>query len=406
MLQEIQVPIENLMLDPNNPRFISSLAESAKVSDKDIEEKQEQTLRRFSRKPTAEDPEFDARDILDLYESMCRIGYVGIDKIVIRPIKGSKKYLVLEGNRRIATVKNILSDYEKKISPLDKPSKRKIIESHMSSFQTITAMLLDIKGLSKEEIDHKVAILLGIRHHGSLLSWELLPRAFNIYTEYMEEVPQIETFEFDNSKSRAVAERLCIQPTDVKNALRTYVAYLQLRERFPAIQDDHYSLVESGIQDKRLRNGYLKVSDKTFELDEESLSKINALCQFDTRDSKNPERTTNNKKKILNDPKQFKSFARLVDRMQNANHPAIKSYAIALIQRVENEEDLEMTLDQAVDELTDFERRTKWAEAIGKLLDKQKTDLPIHNYKGEGTDRGYKEELKKDFERLRSIMKI
>lgn len=406
MLQEMQVPIEKLLLDPNNPRFISSLTESIKVPDSDIEDKQEQTLRRFSRNQTAEDPDFDVTNIFDLYESMCRIGFIGVDKIVVRPIEGNNKYLVLEGNRRIATVKSILRDYEKKLPPLDRPSKRKTVESLLSSFKVITAMLLDIDGLSKEQIDHKIAILLGIRHHGSLLPWDLLPRAFNIYTEYMEEEPQKDTFEYVNIKARAVAERLCIQTADVTVALRTYVAYLQLRETFPVIRDNHYSLVESGIQDKRLRMGYLKVNPDTFELDEESLTKLNTLCQFATRDSNNPERTTNNKKKILRDPRQFKLFAKLIDRMQSASHSAIKSYANVLIQRVEDEDDMEITLDQAVDDLTAFEHRTKWAEAVGKLLDKQEKEVPIDKYSGEGADRGYKDELKKTLEPLRSIMKV
>ena len=92
--------------------------------------------------------------------------------------------------------------------------------------------------------------------------------------------------------------------------------------------------------------------------------------------------------------------------MQKANHPAVKSYAIDLIQSVENEDDLEMTLDQAVNDLTAFENRTKWAEAVGKLLDKQETEMPIDTYSGEGADRGYKDELNKTLEPLRSIMKI
>src|SRR5947207_2649838 len=106
MLQEIQIPIEDLLLDPNNPRFISDLAERTKIPDDKIADKQEETLKRFGRTSTAEDPEFDVTNIRDLYDSMLRIGFVGIDRIVVRPISKAKKYLVLEGNRRVATVKS------------------------------------------------------------------------------------------------------------------------------------------------------------------------------------------------------------------------------------------------------------------------------------------------------------
>jgi hypothetical protein len=267
-------------------------------------------------------------------------------------------------------------------------------------------MLLDTTDLSTAAVDQKVAILLGIRHHGSLLSWDPLPSAFNIYTEYLEEDPKKTVFEFENKKARAVANRLCIQTTDVTSALRTYVAYLQLKDRFLEVRDEHFSLIEAGIKDKTLKVGYFTIDPNTFELDEQSLTKFGALCQFATRDSKNPELTTNGKKKIFRDPKQFRMLGRLFEKMQRASHPAIKSYALALIQRAENEDDLEMTLDQANDDLTAFENRTKWAEAIGKLLDRQDEDLPIDKYTGEGADRGYKDDLKSALEPLRKIMNI
>src|SRR6516225_710476 len=109
MLKEIQVPIEALLLDPNNPRFICNLTQPAKVADSDIESQQEATLKRFDRNPDPTDPDFDVTNIKDLYDSMLRIGFVAIDRIVVRSIKGrSDKFLVLEGNRRIAAVKSIL----------------------------------------------------------------------------------------------------------------------------------------------------------------------------------------------------------------------------------------------------------------------------------------------------------
>ncbi len=404
MLKEIEIPIDNLLLDPNNPRFIADLEQHHQIPDKEMEKRQEETLKRFSKRPRAEDSEFDVTNIKDLYDSMLRIGFVGIDRIVVRQIVGSKKYLVLEGNRRIAAVKSILSDYRDKV--LNKPDDREAVEAHKLSFEKITAMVLDTKGLAPDEVAHKVAVLLGIRHHGSLLEWEPLPKACNIYTEYMEEPPKKETFNFDNKKARDVARRLCIETGDVTDALRTYVAFLQARERFTGVQDDHFSLIAAGVKDKHLAVGYFRINPDTFELDEASLAKLNTVCQFETRDSGKPELTTNNRKKILRDPKRFKLLGRLLDRKQRAVHPAIKDYAEDLINRATNEDDLELTLDGAVDELTAFENRTKWAEALGKLLDKQETDLSLEKYSGEGADRGHKDELKMTLEPLRRIMNI
>ncbi len=407
MLKEIPIPTEDLFLDANNPRFIRDLEQPVKVTDQDIEKEQEALLERFSRNPAPENPDFDVTNIKDLYDSMLRIGFVGIDRIVVRPLKNRKnKYLVIEGNRRIATVKSLHRDYKDRRSPLDHPSTRKDFESHESSFKKMTAMLLDTDDLTDEQIDHKVAILLGIRHHGSLLEWDALPKAFNIYTAYMEEEPVLETFQFVNKKARAVANRLCIQTSDVTSALRTYVAYLQARDRFHEVQDDHYSLLEYAIKDRHLNSSYFTVDPDTFELDEKSLTKLNTVCQFSTRDSRNPERTTNNMKKIVRDPKQFKLLGRLIDKMQSADHPAVKAYAADLIRRAEDEEDLDLSLDQAVDDLKAFENRTKWAEAVAALLNKQEKDLTLDKYAGEGLDRGRKDELKVTLEPLRKIMSV
>ena len=212
MFKEIVVPIENLLLDPNNPRFIDDLGERVHIPDDMLEAKQEETLEHFSRKAKTDETEFDVTNIKDLYDSMLRIGFVGIDRIVVRSVKGSSKYLVLEGNRRIATVRTILNNYEKRI--IKSPSERHDVEAHLASYKNIKAMLLNTEGLSKEQVDHHVSIILGIRHHGSLLEWEPLPRAFNIYKEYMDEDPATSAFKLDNEKAREVANRLCIDRAD------------------------------------------------------------------------------------------------------------------------------------------------------------------------------------------------
>jgi hypothetical protein len=407
MLKEIQVPIEDLLLDPNNPRFSNDFVERAKVPDQDIESQQENILKRF-RDPGPDDADFDVTNIKDLYQSMLRIGFVGIDRVVVRTLENStNKYLVLEGNRRIATVKCLIRDYKNRVSPLDHPTKgRKDFETHESSFKTITTMLLDVQGLSRDEIDHQVAVILGIRHHGSLLEWDLLPKAFNIYSEYMEEEPIQETFRFVHNKAKSVASRLCIETHAVTRALKTYQAFLQARDRFPEVQNDDFSLIEYGVQDRHLNRGYFNIDENTFELDEPSLTKLNLLCQFATRRTKTLEhKTSNGKKKIIPDPKHFKLLGRLIEKMRHANHPAVKAYAADLIQGVEDENNLEMTLDHAIDSLTDFENRTEWFLKISDLLDKQ-VELDIETYAGEGLDRGRKDELKATLERLRSIMNI
>lgn len=84
----------------------------------------------------------------------------------------------------------------------------------------------------------------------------------------------------------------------------------------------------------------------------------------------------------------------------------MKDYASDLIKRAENEDDLEMTLDEAVNQLVAFEKRTAWTDAIDKLLQKQAKELAPQKYAGEGLDRGRKDEIKATLAPLRKIMSL
>lgn len=403
MLQEIEISIDHLLLDPNNPRFVHDLSESSQVPDEKVPELQAETLKKFARNPANDEDDPGVTDISDLYDSMRRIGFVGIDRIVARPLNGSGQYLVVEGNRRIATVKSILRDFEAKAAPLDKPSPRQDVEGHLGSMKTITVMLLNTEGLTQAQVAHNVAVIMGIRHHGSLLGWEPLPKAYNIYTEYMDESPQEDAFTYLEKKARAVANRLCIQVSGVKKALKTYVAYLQVRDRFPEVRDDHFSLIEYNVSDKVLSRSYYQIDEDTFELDEKSLGKLNTVCQFASRDSNQPDRTIDNKKKIIRDPKQVKLLGRLVAAASDPD-TAIKEYARDLIKRVEDEEDLDITLEGAVDSFTVFKKKIQWISALNDLLNDQETKLTLDSYNGEGLDRGRKDVLKESLDPLRKIL--
>jgi hypothetical protein len=400
MLKEINISIDNLLLDPNNPRFSRDLNKSKYIPDSEVEGKQAETLSLFDR-GAANDSE-DVTNIKSLYESMITIGYVPIDRIVVRPIQNTNKYLVLEGNRRISSIKKILFDFEMQNDPFDSPRKRESRMSIMNSFDIIPCMLLDTEGLSQEDIFHKISIILGLRHHGSLLEWEPLPEAYNIYKVYMSLEPKTAMFEFTANKRKQVAARLSISPSKVKEALRTYIAYSQLKDEYDGVKDKHYSLIQSGITNKYLQDNLIRTDENTFRLDENSLEKIDQLCQFALRDQEYPA----NKKKILRDPKSFTRVGKLFQVRLNETNDAIRRYADDLIKQVMDENDAVMTVESAIDALTDFRNQTQWAAALEKLLDKQEIDLKIEEYSGEGNDRADKDELKKALQPLKLIMKL
>ena len=399
MLKEIKISIDNLLLDPNNPRFKKNLTENIFVEDDTVSAKQKEILKNFSTDPSSED-ENDVTNISDLYESMRTIGFVPIDRIVVRSIKGTNQYLVIEGNRRISTIKTMIHNYEKRIGVFDKSKEREKYEAIKGSFGNIVCMYLKTDGVPRDEVLHKISIILGLRHHGSLLEWEPLSKAYNIYKEYMNIEPKLTTFDFDNKKRNEVSSRLSISRVKVSSALKTYVAYLQLSDHYD-VKDRHYSLIQAVVTNRYLQGAFINVDSSKYKLDEVSMERMNAVCQFSNRDKLSSE-----KKKILADPKKVTLLGKLYNKKQKATHEAVKAYADDVIRRVLDEEDIEMTVEAAVDELTNFENRTFWVDSIVKLLDKQEGELKIEDYTGVGNDLGNKEVLKKTIEPFKKIAGI
>ncbi|WP_321414271.1 AAA family ATPase [uncultured Desulfobacter sp.] len=98
--------LKNLYLDPNNYRLIHE-PEYVEVGDENIKDKSVQ--RRTYRLLTGD----KYQHIQDLVESFKSNGYLPVDQIQIRPIDDGA-YVVVEGNRRIATLKYLQQEYDSK----------------------------------------------------------------------------------------------------------------------------------------------------------------------------------------------------------------------------------------------------------------------------------------------------
>ncbi len=396
MLEAIDVKIENLVLDPNNPRFVKDFNIEDTVPEDQLEASEEKTLTYFRLdKPTSDE---EVTNSQDLYLSMLNIGFVPIDRVVIRKIANSKKYLVIEGNRRISTVKKLLAlldDENVETKTKDK------INKHLESFKVIPCKLLDTDGYTAEEVSHRISILLGLRHHGSLLEWEPLPRAFNIYTEYMnlDGVKRTE-FKVDKSSIDDVSARLSIPAQKVRSALKTYIAYLQLCETNSSVKDRHYSLIEAAVTNRHMAQYYLNTDSITYHMDDESLVRLDELCQFDRRDSLKA-----NEKKIIEKPQSIGKFASLLRRMNEQSHAESRNYISSQIDQVLNEES-DLTLEQANDNVTSYLNRIRWVEATNVLLDKQQNKLNIEDYTGTGNDRAEREALSTTLKKLRRVIEF
>src|SRR5438552_2908329 len=102
-LREIQVAIENLYLDPNNPRFADLQDKLQAVPVDRIVEAgvQERALKRIL------DERFEVKQLKD---SMRSIGFLTIDRLVVTSLPRAGTFLVIEGNRRLGAIKSLLED--------------------------------------------------------------------------------------------------------------------------------------------------------------------------------------------------------------------------------------------------------------------------------------------------------
>lgn len=395
------VKLDDLLLDPNNPRFVENLRLGQPIPDNKVAAEQDRISEKF-RDSTDEAADDDGADesffgIQELMDSMRTIGFVPIDRIVVRKLDGkSKKYLVLEGNRRVAAAKRLRD--RNKAEP--NPSK-KLPEDILKSLETVEALLLPTDGLSKDEIDERIGIILGLRHYGAVLAWSPMAKAVNVYREYMRTPPKMSAFEYSVKHVSSVANRLSISRGEVKKALKTYIVFEQLNESFPAAPPEpkYYSLIEAFVTNQKLAKHYIKQDDTTFKLSEGSLEKVYALCQFDKRES--PDVV-----KILPEPKSVAGFARIVEDSVGHSEAAVKDFAKNLLAQVESGE---RSLDDAVDNLTSFKSVRKWVEGLQKLLRKQADPddgLDPKDFEAVGNERVYLEELQRVFATIRKSLEV
>lgn len=100
-LTESSFPLEQLYLDPNNPRLaINDLVDEAKLADTSIQKK---TLRLITSKNNT--------NISDLIASFKQHSYIPAERIIVRPLNDNSA-IVIEGNRRLATLKFLYEKYE------------------------------------------------------------------------------------------------------------------------------------------------------------------------------------------------------------------------------------------------------------------------------------------------------
>lgn len=230
------VRIDNLFLDPNNPRFLDFEDEIGTVPDDRIPESgvQRRAFERISR--------FDIRQLKD---SIAEVGFLPMDRMVARAI-GADSYVVVEGNRRLAAIKSLLSDHE---------AGRELPAELLAQLQEVDVWVLDGEPTlaARDQL-----LLAGLRHISGVKSWGPYQRAIALRA-LKEQM---------NGDVTAAGGALGIGRTAAKRLLQALKALEDLRE------DEEYgdfakpsmfSYFEEIMKSPSLRDGFLGWNRETEE---------------------------------------------------------------------------------------------------------------------------------------------
>lgn len=195
------VSIENLLLDPNNYRFHDIDAWKRVNEARFHEQKAQENTNNLLRST----PVFELSALKD---SIRTNGLVPLEQIVVRQYhEDTTKYVVVEGNRRVAAIKWLLEDAERAIVDLT--------QDEINKLQQINVLFLDISG---SENENAVQVLMAIRHVSGVKEWGAYQQARLI----------VELLSKPGATFKVVSERLGMSSREVARRFRASKALQQM----------------------------------------------------------------------------------------------------------------------------------------------------------------------------------
>lgn len=191
-MKVIQVSLENLFLDPNNYRLRGNPSYRF-VEDKNVCNSMVQ--KRVMKMIKGE----NSVDIKDLLESFKENGYLKIDNIIVKPFGDSEEqFVVVEGNRRVTTLKVLKELYEDGME-----------------IGNVDPECFDKLEVVEYDVDEKgYEILMGLRHVSGIKEWG----------DYEQSELIANLVRKHNMELRDISESLGISTKNVKRRLDTYYA--------------------------------------------------------------------------------------------------------------------------------------------------------------------------------------
>lgn len=231
-LEDIKVSLDDLMLDPNNYRLSYDALDTVYL-DSQVIEVQEEIEKKIARE-----------NLDDLMDSILENGFLEVDRIVVRKIKGDNdKYLVIEGNRRTASLKILYSEH--------KAGYIKLNQSLLDKIENLNVVLINSDDM--KEIEKYQHTLMGVRHVSGPKKWT-----------GMQSAKLICDLASQSNSASQIGGLLGISGTEANRRMRGYLAYKQLANdsTYGAyIKSKHYTLLLEFLSKSEIRD-WLKWTDK------------------------------------------------------------------------------------------------------------------------------------------------
>lgn len=191
------IDLKNLLLDPNNYRFLDNPNYKRKIKNRyHLENVQESTLRLL---------EQDKRyQLAELKKSILANGYVPMERIIVVPYKHTPDtYVVIEGNRRVAALKSLLQENNESVIELS--------ANDVASFSRIPCAVLET---DERSLPHAERVIMGIRHIAGPKAWGAYQQA-----QLVLELHDDEGYDF-----KSIGEHLGISTVEVARRYRAMKA--------------------------------------------------------------------------------------------------------------------------------------------------------------------------------------
>lgn len=208
------VPIEQLRLDPENPRFITASDPTDLAS--------------FL-------PEFeDDADLLSVADSISTNGYFAGEPLLVAPAKDDPESLiVVEGNRRFAAV---LLLHNPGYLPRRKRLREMAQRADLETLKTLPCAIYEDRG--------QILDYLGNRHVVGVRPWEPLAKA--TYLQQLRDEAQKRGEPHDD---QALARRIGSRSDYVRRLLNSLEAFRRVEERGVATRDEgRFSILQTALQ--------------------------------------------------------------------------------------------------------------------------------------------------------------